>query len=199
MGVLRKMLAVVLGLTSLSLGFHFVAGEIYGAYLTQPHLVWDYLNLLTAFAVVITLVYHYRKKRALDRRQHDDSVSFNYLFTNFLLFAAMFLTFWFFANWFEELNMTDQTEGAVVGFVWISFNASFVVLSGFTAWQLWRNEPYRLAETGSDLIQPSSLLVTPSGIAVEGQPVTQPSLDEPRSASGNASEVPGGTERESGT
>ena len=71
MGVLRRTVAVILALISLSLGFHFVAGEIYGAYLAQPHLVWDYLNWLTAFAVIVILVYHYRKKRALDRKQKD--------------------------------------------------------------------------------------------------------------------------------
>ena len=74
MGYLRKILAVILGLISLSLGVHFVAGEIYGAYLSEPHLVWDYLNWLTAFGVVATLAYHYRKKRALDRQQHDQNL-----------------------------------------------------------------------------------------------------------------------------
>ena len=193
---LRRLLAIVLALTSLSLGVHFVAGEIYGAYLAEPHLVWDYLNWLTAFAVVVTLVYHFRRKRALDRRQNEDNVSFNYLSTNLALFAAMFLAFWFFANWFEELSMNDQTAGAVVGFVWISFNAGFVVLSGYTAWQLWRNQTDRKEETGADLTQTRSLLASPSGLSVEGQSVTQASLDMPRSGSGEASDVPGGAGRD---
>ena len=198
MGILRRLLAVVLALISLSLGVHFVAGEIYGAYLSEPHLVWDYLNWLTAFAVVVILVYHYRRKRTLDRQQHDDNVSFNYLSTNLTLFAAMFLTLWFFANWFEELSMNDQAVGAVVGFVWISFNASFVILGGMTAWQLWGNGPDRDEETGADVTQPGSLLVSPAGLAVEGRPVTQASPDMPGSVSGNVNEVPGGAGKDSG-
>ena len=154
MGYLRKILAVILGLISLSLGVHFVAGEIYGAYLSVPHLVWDYLNWLTAFGVVATLAYHYRKKRALDRQQHDDTVNFNYLSTNLTLFAAMFLAFWFFANWFEELSTNGQTASTVVGFIWVAFNASFVILSGFTAWQLWRDESVRDEETEANISRP---------------------------------------------
>ena len=198
MGVLRRVLAVVLALISLSLGVHFVVGEIYGAYLPEPHLVWDYLNWLTAFGVVVILVYHYRRKRSLDRQQQNENVSFNYLSTNLTLFAAMFLTFWFFANWFEELSMNDQSAGEVVGFVWISFNAAFVILSGLTAWQLWRDGSDWDEETGEDLSQPDSLLISPAGLAVEGQPASQASSNVPRSVPGSVDEVPGGAGRDRG-
>ena len=141
MGTLRKLLAATLALISLALAVHSVAGEIYGAYLdtylAEPHLVWDYLNWFTALGVLVTLVYHFQRKRALDRRHQDDSVTFEYLRTNLLLFAAMFLALWFLANWFEELNANGNTPGSVVGFVWITFNACFVVLGAITAWQLW--------------------------------------------------------------
>lgn len=177
MGVLRRILAVVLALISLSLGVHFVAGEIYGLYMAEPDLVWDYLNWFIAFGVVVTLVYQYRRKRALDRQQHDDSVTFNYLSTNLMLFAAMFLTLWFFANWFEELSMDDEAARAVVGFIWIGFNASFVVLGGLTAWQLWRNGPGQDERTGAHLTRPGSRNV-------------------PGSLSGDANAIPGGGGRE---
>ncbi len=198
MGVLKRVLAVILALISLTLGVHFVAGEIYGAYLAEPHLVWDYLNWLTAFGVVVTLVYHYRKKRALDRQQQDDSVSFNYLFTNLTLFAAMFLTFWFFANWFEELAMNSDTATTVVGFIWITFNASFVILGSLTAWQLWQNDSVQDEVTGSEMSRQGSLLVTPTGLAVEGQPVTQGPISAPQSSPGEDSEAPGGSGRDTG-
>ena len=120
---------------------------------------WSGIDLtgLTALGVVVILVYHYRRKRELDRQQYDDSVSFNYLSTNLKLFAAMFLTLWFFANWFEELTMSDETASAVVGFVWIAFNASFVVLGSVTAWQIWRDEPGERLETAAQVTQPGSL------------------------------------------
>ena len=137
MGVLRRVLSAGLAVISLALGIHFVGGELYGELLAEPHLVWDYLNWLTALGIMVTLVYHFQRKREFDRRQPDDTVSFAYLSRNFLLFAAMFLTLWFFANWFEELYGSGTRHGAVVSFVWIAFNASFVVLGSVTAWQLW--------------------------------------------------------------
>jgi hypothetical protein len=163
MSVLRKILAVILAVISLTLGIHSVAGELYGAYLAEPDLVWDYLNWLIAFGVVVTLVFHYRRKRALDRQRQDDSVTFSYLSTNLMLFAAMFLTLWFFANWFEKLSANDDAAAAatVVGFIWITFNGSFVVLGSLTAWQLWRSEPGRDEDTGAEETRRGSLLVPP--------------------------------------
>ena len=140
MAALKKLLAVVLAITSLGIAIHFVAGELYGAYLSQPHLVWDYLNWLTAFAVAIAVVYHYLRRRNLGRAHDNQDVSLGYVTTNFLLFASVFLALWFFSNWSAELNEKDDTPGAVIGFVWISFNACFVVLAGVTAWQLWSDE-----------------------------------------------------------
>jgi len=196
MGVLRRILAVILALISLSLGVHFVAGEIYGLYMAEPGLVWDYLNWPIAFGVVVTLVYQYGRKRALDRQQHDDSVSFNYLSTNLMLFAAMFLSLWFFANWFEELSMDDEASSAVVGFIWIGFNASFVVLGGLTAWQLWGRGPGQDQRVAARPTGPGSLMATPSGIAAESQTVTHSATNVPVTSHGDADAIPGGGGRE---
>ena len=137
MRTLRKLLAIILGLISLALGFHFVVGELYGSYLPAPHLVWDYLNWPVGMGVVITLVFHFRRKRSLDRRPQTDAVSIEYISTNLMLFASIFLTLWFFANWFEEFNISDSTSPELLGFIWITFNGSFVLLGGATAWLLW--------------------------------------------------------------
>ena len=171
MGALKKLLAGVLALTSLGIAIHFVAGELYGAYLSQPHLVWDYLNWLTAFAVAISVVYHYLRRRNLGRAQDNQDVSLGYVTASFLLFASVFLALWFFSNWSAELNEKDDTPGAVIGFVWISFNACFVVLAGVTAWQLWSDEgaataavaPYDLAgeSGGSDRGQAYAAVTDP--------------------------------------
>ena len=152
MSALRKLLAVLLGLISLALAIHFVAGELYGSYLPQPHLVWDYLNLLIAVGVVVTLIFHFQRKRAFDRQNQNDSVSIGYLSTNLLLFVSIILALWFFANWFEELNINETTPEVVVSLIWIAFNASFIVLGSVTAWQLWQDQsedPARAASPGS--------------------------------------------------
>ena len=192
MGVLKKPLAVVLALISVSLAVHFVAGEIYGLYLAQSDLVWDYLNWPIAFGVIVVLAYHYRMKRAQDRQQHDDNVSFSYLTTNLKLFAAIFLTLWFFANWFEELSMNNETDSAVTGFIWIAFNASFVVLGGATAIQMWNEGPGRDESSAVPAQQLASPLAADDGVPTEGNASTQtnPEAGQTSVADGEKNDIP---------
>ncbi len=138
MAALRRLLAVLLGLTALALALHFIAGVFYDGYLERPHLLWDTLNILSAAGLVVVLVCQFRRKRAFDRRHQDDSVSFEYLAINGVVLMAVFLSLWFFANWFEELNTLNESGGMPVSFVWIAFNAAFPVLAGATAFQMWR-------------------------------------------------------------
>ncbi len=175
MGALRKLLALFLAVISLVLAFHFVAGEIYGAYLSQPHLVWDYLNWMTAIGIVVALVHHFQRKRAFDRQHQEDDVSVGYLSANLWLFAAMFLALWFFANWFEELNANESTSSTVVGFIWIAFNASFVVLGLVTAWQLWSEERAANPVIATAPGQPTDEPVSNVGMAMEDRSGAQPS------------------------
>lgn len=176
MGVIKRLLAAVLGLTSLALAVHSVAGEIYGVYLENSHVVWDYLNWFLGLGILIALVYHFRRKRAFDRRQSDDGMSFNYLWTNLLLFSSMFLALWFFANWFEELSYSADSGRMAMGFVWLGFNASFVVLGGITAGQLWQDggdsaESVPVAQTGPPGLSDNEPAATPAGPTDNGPAV----------------------------
>lgn len=137
MSALKRMVAALLAIISVAVAVHFIVGEIYSVYWSDSHVVWDYLNWLMALAILVSLVFHFRRKLACDRRNRDENVTLGYLATNLLLFATMFLALWFFANWFEELNADRNTSSTVVGFVWIGFNASFIVLAAVTAWLLW--------------------------------------------------------------
>ena len=138
MVALRRMLAVILALTSLSVAVQFIAGEIYGVFWSDSHIIWTYLNWAIALGLVVALVFHFRRKRAYDLQNRDDSVSFNYLSSNLLLFSSLFLSLWFFANWFEDLNIDHSSPTPVLDFVWVTFNACYIVLAAITAWQLWR-------------------------------------------------------------
>ena len=165
-------MAVVLALISLALGFHSVVGELYGEYLPEPRLVWDYLNWLIGVGVVVALVFHFRRKRALDRQPHGDDVSVEYLSTNLMLFAAIFLTLWFFANWFEVMNINDNTPLDVVGFVWIAFNASFVLLAAVTAWLMWQTPSEAVESLDNSLPSPYSPAGAETGPVSAGQSST---------------------------
>ena len=156
MRALRRLLAVVIGLTAAALAIHSIAGEIYGLYLAQSNQVWGYLNWFLGLGMVIALVYHFGRKRALDRSHQDDNVTMAYLTTNFLLFASVFLTLWFFANWFTVLGPNESLPGTLVGFVWISFNALFVPLGLVTAWMLWRHPLGEVAAPDASEVVPAS-------------------------------------------
>ena len=194
MGALRRILAAILALISLALAVHFVAGELYGIYLSGSHLVWDYLNMLIGLGVVVTLAHHFRRKRAFDRRYQGDNVTVGYLSTNLLLFVSIFLTLWFFANWFEELNINENTSQTVVGFIWIAFNACFVLLGTLTAWQLW-NEPYEDAATLDSVgPHPDSGLNAQSDLAFAGQTGSTAAMESAeRDASMERADVERGT------
>lgn len=197
MGILRKLLAVLLALIALVLAFHFVGSEIYGAYLSQPNLVWDYLNWLLALGVLITLVYHFQRKRALDRSRQDDRVTFDYLSTNLLLFGAIFLALWFLANWFEGLTVNESTPPTVVGFVWLTFNSCFVALGMITAWLLW-NDGYGSGEielSGGQQGGPSPAVsagpeLQPGSRVAGGQSVQPSSTDSTLGSEGASSTNP---------
>ena len=172
MNALRRVAAAVLAIISVAVAIHSIVGEIYSVYWSDSHLLWDYLNWFIALAMLVALVFHFRRKRAFDRRNRDEDVTLGYLSTNFLLFATMFLALWFFANWFEELNSGGNTPGTVVGFVWIGFNASFVVLAAVTAWLLWNTEegsrsgevaaPAGDSPAGTESLSPTGSPVIPS-------------------------------------
>lgn len=150
MSALKRMMAAVLAIISVAVAVHFIVGEIYGVYWSDSNAVWDYLNWFIALAMLVALVFHFRRRRAYDGRNRADNVTLGYLSTNFLLFATIFLTLWFFANWFEELNASQDSSATVVGFVWISFNASFIVLAAVTAWLLWNTEEENLSSEIAD-------------------------------------------------
>lgn len=137
MSALRRVAAAVLAIISAAVAVHFIAGEIYGVYWSDSNVVWDYLNWFIALAILVSLVVHFRRKRAYDRRNPEENVTLAYLSTNILLFATMFLALWFFANWFEQLNADENTSATLMSFIWTGFNASFIVLAAITAWLLW--------------------------------------------------------------
>ncbi len=139
MGAFRKMMAGLLAVISVAVAVQFVIGEIYSEFWSNSHVIWDYLNWLTGPGLLVILYYQFQRKRAFDGQNRDESVTFGYLSANLLLFTSLFLTLWFFANWFEELNINESTSTTVLGFVWIVFNACFIVLAAITAWQLWRH------------------------------------------------------------
>ena len=145
MSALKRMMAAVLAIISVAVAVHFIAGEIYGVYWSDSNAVWDYLNWFIAMAMLVALGFHFRRKRAFDRLNREENVTLGYLSTNFLFLATILLTLWFFANWFEELNASQGASSTVVSFVWISFNASFVVLVAVTAWLLWNTEEENLS------------------------------------------------------
>ena len=94
-------------------------------------------------------------------------MTLEYLWTNLLLFTSLVLALWFFANWFEELNLNESTSRTVMGFIWLVFNGAFVALGAVTAWQLWQGDVGADSASAASLERGEANPMPPAGAATE--------------------------------
>ena len=135
--MLRKALAVILWISSLSVGFHYVFSSFYQEAI-DTGLIWEYLDWLMAISVSIALVAHYLRKLELDREGFDDSITREYLEINLALYASLLLALLFFWNWADDLvsGIERQSDNRLL--IWSVLNPVFVMISGITGAHLWR-------------------------------------------------------------
>ena len=150
MAALRKASGIFLAVVAAAVVAASLLGEFYGEYLPIDHIDWTILNWFMAASLLLTLVWQYGNKRVADRQGPAAGVSFAYLASNLLFFSAIFLSLWFFSNWFSEGRVPAARPGPAVSFIWISINSLFVALTGITAGQLWGRTDGSAAATPAD-------------------------------------------------
>ena len=134
MDVLRKPLAVILGLTALAVLFHFVLSPFYKD-VVESHDVWNILNWFMAFGVIVVLVVTYLAKKEVGR----DSDTNTYLRANVGFYAAAALAILYFWNWFNELVVGGGSEGEVNGNFWVVIDVMYVILVARVSMRLWQD------------------------------------------------------------
>ena len=133
MQMLRRTLAVILGLIGLAVLLHFVIGPFYAS-AVEGFDIWSVLNWFMAFGVIATLIVTFRARRDALANGCETRT---YIGVNAGFYAAAALTILFFWNWFGELASDGGSESAVSGNFWVVIDTLFVILMARTGVDLW--------------------------------------------------------------
>ncbi len=117
---------------------HFVFSPLYPDGV-DIDLAWFYFNILMAFALVIGLVAQYGRLRRAHAEGGDAPVTRAYLEATVLFFLTALLTIMFAWNWVDDLVTGlggEQSSNRLL--FWAAIDSVFVLLTGTTGVQLWR-------------------------------------------------------------
>ncbi len=134
MDVVRRPLAVVLGLITLAVAFHFLFSTFYADSVDVGE-VWDILDWFMAFGVVVTLALSYIRKRNMASDSMDDRT---YLRVNVAFYSALWLAIWFLWNWFDNLAAGAELQSETQLMFWGFIDPLFIILAGRLSVRLWR-------------------------------------------------------------
>ena len=136
MNVLQKLLAVFLIVVALLVAVHFVFNSFYRESLDTVE-VWSVLDWPMALALLVALVVHFRRKRALDAGP-EQGLTREYVEVNVATYGTALVALWFFSNWFNFLNVGMEGESAGNLVMWVIVDALIVLVLSATASYLWR-------------------------------------------------------------
>ena len=136
MDMLRKPLAVIVGLTAVAVLIHFVLGPVYEDVLDSGD-IWTILNWFMAFAVIVALVVTFQAKRDAESGDCDTNT---YIRVNAKFYAAAVLAVLFFRNWVDEMA-GGGSDGDVNGNYWVLIDTLYVILMAWVSLHLWIDTP----------------------------------------------------------
>ncbi len=136
MGLVRKLLAVLLGVAALGVAVQFMFGSLYEE-LVDVGGIWNVLNWLMAVGLVVALIVSFHHKRLLDR-QTNGAVTREYVAINVIFYVTVVLVLWFFWNWTDDL-VAVESQGQTHRNIWVWINPLFVPIAAVTALRLWRS------------------------------------------------------------
>ena len=134
MDAVRRPLAVVLGLITLAVAFHFIFAAFY-AEGVDVNQVWYILDWFMAFGVLVTLALSYVRKRNMTSDSVDDRT---YLRGNVVFYSALWLAIWFFWNWFDYLAGGGEVQNDINLSFWGFIDPLFIILVGRVSVRLWQ-------------------------------------------------------------
>ena len=140
MSVLQRILAVILVATAIVIAVNWVITPIYHNG-SAEYPVWKVLNWFMGFAILVSLIVNFTRKRALRNGEPDSSITREYLEANLAFYASLLLVPWFFASFFTfnlfPGNMpTVAMESADVW--WEFIDGLLILVAGTTGCHLWR-------------------------------------------------------------
>lgn len=138
MDMLKKLLAVLLGLSALAVLVHFVLTPFYPPDSIDVGRVWAILDWFMAIGAIIILVATFIDKRRIG--SGENSTTKEYIAVNAAFYAAALLAIWLFWDWADSLN-TSEGQGQIHMHFWAYIDPLFIILSGVVGVQLWQNAP----------------------------------------------------------
>ena len=105
MSLVKKLLAVFLGVVALAVAVQFMFGAFYQE-LVDTGGIWNILNWLMALGLVIALIVSFHHKRRLDRPANG-AVTREYVEVNVIFYVTVVLVLWFFWNWTDDLTAVE--------------------------------------------------------------------------------------------
>ena len=134
----NKPLAAAFWLLAAAVALHFIFTPFYDDATNVVDQVWNILNWLMAIGVVVALAVHYFRKRALDSRRDDGTITREYLEVNIAVYGSIILTLLFFTNWFDKLTIdAGRSQDETHLLIWVFVDPLFVLISGITGRYLW--------------------------------------------------------------
>ena len=132
MDIIKRIVGVILLIAAIVLAVHTIVEPLYFDSSTTGsgynESVWAMINSLTAFAVVLGVVFGYVR---LGRSASEGAapVTREFLASNIQFFGVLFLGILFFFNWFNLLSSDFNAVGPdAVGLIWIAIDAGLPLI-----------------------------------------------------------------------
>ena len=138
MDTIRRPLAIILGVITLAVTFHFIFSAFYPESVDVDQ-VWDILDWFMAFAVLVTLALAYIRKKNTTSDSMDAKM---YIRVNMAFYSAVWLAIWFFWNWFDSLALPGGgVQNEIRLTLWAFIDPLFIILVGRLSIHLWKGDP----------------------------------------------------------
>ena len=138
---LKKVIGVFLIIVAAIVAIHTVIEPLYHtstADMPYNDAVWKYINILSAIAVVLGIIFSYARMSRVD----ENSSVQEFIAANTLFYGFMFAAIFFFWNWFGIINPGQDFTPAksdTASMVWIIFDAILPLLNGALGMHLIRS------------------------------------------------------------
>ena len=138
MQIVQRLVAVFLIAIGLVVAFHFVFEPFYRD-LTDTGQVWRILDWITAPAVLIVVAARWHEKRQLDLLGPNGGSNYQRGAASVAFYIAIFLTLWFFWNWFDSLMAGGDPQDLLRMINWSLVDPLFAVMSCTTGVSICRS------------------------------------------------------------
>lgn len=108
----------------------------------QPYSpAWDYIDPLSALAVILGVAFGFARKRALDGEASAAAATWGRLAANTLFYGFVFVGIMFFTDWFSLLNANyTALNASAASILWTLVDALLPILAGALGVALLRGE-----------------------------------------------------------